>query len=76
MGVCRHLSRGHAAPARLYADDNILEQALSDRSRQLVNTATLPGIVGYAMAMPDASGLWFPWRRDHASAMAWCRRAA
>jgi len=50
------------APARLYADANILEQALSDRSlEQLVNTATLPGIVGYAMAMPDVhQGYGFP----------------
>lgn len=50
------------APARLYADEDILAQALSDRSlEQLVNTATLPGIVGYAMAMPDVhQGYGFP----------------
>jgi tRNA-splicing ligase RtcB len=49
-------------PARLYADDDILEQALSDRSlEQLVNTATLPGIVGHALAMPDVhQGYGFP----------------
>ncbi len=48
--------------ARLYADENILDQALSDRSlEQLVNTATLPGIVGHAMAMPDVhQGYGFP----------------
>lgn len=49
-------------PARLYADEDILAQALSDRSlEQLVNTATLPGIVGQAMAMPDVhQGYGFP----------------
>jgi tRNA-splicing ligase RtcB len=42
------------APAHFYADDEILTKALEDRSlEQLVNTATLPGIVGQAMAMPD-----------------------
>jgi len=41
-------------PARIYADEKLLEAAFSDRSlEQLVNTATLPGIVGYALAMPD-----------------------
>ena len=33
-------------PAHFYADDDILEKALEDRSlEQLVNTATLPGVV-------------------------------
>jgi len=41
-------------PARLYADEELLEAALGDRSlRQLVNTATLPGVVKYTLAMPD-----------------------
>ncbi len=41
-------------PARLYADEEILETALRDRSvEQLVNTATLPGVVKYTLAMPD-----------------------
>ncbi len=41
-------------PARLYADDAILEAALGDRSiEQLINTATLPGVVKYTLAMPD-----------------------
>jgi tRNA-splicing ligase RtcB (3'-phosphate/5'-hydroxy nucleic acid ligase) len=49
-------------PARLYADDAILEMALKDRSvEQLVNTTTLPGIVRYALAMPDVhEGYGFP----------------
>ena len=41
-------------PARLYADEELLESALGDRSlEQLVNTTTLPGVVKYTLAMPD-----------------------
>ncbi|MCB0254784.1 MAG: intein-containing RctB family protein [Anaerolineae bacterium] len=41
-------------PARIYADRELLAQIASDQSlEQLVNTATLPGIVKYALAMPD-----------------------
>lgn len=48
--------------AHFYADEDILEKALADRSlEQLVNTATLPGIVGQALAMPDIhQGYGFP----------------
>ena len=50
------------APARLYASDDLLEDALADESvNQLVNTATLPGIVKYAISMPDIhQGYGFP----------------
>ncbi len=42
------------APARLYADEELVDDALQDESvSQLVNTATLPGVVKYAIAMPD-----------------------
>lgn len=49
-------------PARFYADPELMEGALGDRSlEQLVNTATLPGIVNYALAMPDIhQGYGFP----------------
>jgi tRNA-splicing ligase RtcB len=49
-------------PAHFYADDDIVTKALEDRSlEQLVNTATLPGVVGRAMAMPDIhQGYGFP----------------
>ncbi len=49
-------------PARLYASERLLEEALRDRSlEQLVNTATLPGIVKHALAMPDIhQGYGFP----------------
>ena len=41
-------------PARIYADRELLSQIMHDQSlEQLVNTATLPGIVKYALAMPD-----------------------
>ena len=48
--------------ARIYANDALLDAMLGDRSlEQLVNVATLPGIVGYALAMPDAhEGYGFP----------------
>jgi tRNA-splicing ligase RtcB (3'-phosphate/5'-hydroxy nucleic acid ligase) len=49
-------------PARFYADGELLEAALGDKSlEQLVNTATMPGIVKYALAMPDIhQGYGFP----------------
>ena len=49
-------------PARIYADSVLLESALEDRSvEQLVNTATLPGLVKYTIAMPDIhQGYGFP----------------
>ncbi len=49
-------------PARIYADEPLLEAALGDASiTQLVNTATLPGVVKYTIAMPDIhQGYGFP----------------
>jgi tRNA-splicing ligase RtcB len=49
-------------PARIYADEKLLESIWKDRSlEQLVNVATLPGIVGYAFSMPDVhEGYGFP----------------
>ena len=54
--------RDMRAPARLYASEALLEDALGDQSvEQLINTATLPGIVKYAIAMPDIhQGYGFP----------------
>lgn len=41
-------------PARIYASEKILEDIFRDRSiPQLINGTTLPGIVKYAIAMPD-----------------------
>jgi tRNA-splicing ligase RtcB (3'-phosphate/5'-hydroxy nucleic acid ligase) len=49
-------------PARLYADEDLLDAALADNSIvQLVNTATLPGVIKHAIAMPDIhQGYGFP----------------
>ncbi len=49
-------------PARIYASEKLLEGSLGDRSlHQLVNVATLPGIVNYSLAMPDIhEGYGFP----------------
>jgi tRNA-splicing ligase RtcB len=47
---------------RAFVNEEILDDVLNDRSlEQLVNVATLPGIVGYALAMPDIhEGYGFP----------------
>ena len=49
-------------PARVFADDELLAAIAQDRSlEQLQNVATLPGIVGAALAMPDIhQGYGFP----------------
>ncbi|RMG42693.1 MAG: RtcB family protein [Candidatus Dadabacteria bacterium] len=49
-------------PARVYLSREMLETLLSEKSiEQLINVATLPGIDGYALAMPDIhQGYGFP----------------
>lgn len=49
-------------PARIYADETLWEQISGDRSlEQLMNVATLPGVVEAVYAMPDAhEGYGFP----------------
>ncbi len=49
-------------PARFFASEALLDDILKDNALwQLVNVATLPGIVGYAYAMPDIhQGYGFP----------------
>ncbi len=49
-------------PARLFGSEALVDAAFDDRSiEQLVNTATLPGVVKYTMAMPDFhQGYGFP----------------
>jgi tRNA-splicing ligase RtcB len=53
---------GMRVPARLYADAAMVEAIREDSSlEQLANVATLPGIVGFALAMPDIhQGYGFP----------------
>ena len=40
-------------PARIYASGKLLEETEEEALIQLVNTTTMPGIVKYAIAMPD-----------------------
>ena len=49
-------------PARVFADEELIQAIVADRSlEQLQNVATLPGIVGAALAMPDIhQGYGFP----------------
>jgi tRNA-splicing ligase RtcB len=49
-------------PGMVYADDELIEQIKTDNSlQQVANVATLPGIVGHSLAMPDIHwGYGFP----------------
>lgn len=49
-------------PARFYISEKMLDDVFRDRSlNQLVNIATLPGVVNYSLAMPDMhEGYGFP----------------
>lgn len=49
-------------PARIFTHEEMLRDIVNDRSlEQIVNVTTLPGIVGYALAMPDIhEGYGFP----------------
>ncbi len=60
------LARDHRSdmrvPVRVFADERLLEAALGDKSmEQAVNAATLPGLVGCVVVMPDVhQGYGFP----------------
>ena len=46
--------KGMRVPGIIYADDRLMKDIAKDKStRQVANGATLPGIVGASMAMPD-----------------------
>lgn len=49
-------------PARFFVNESMMDDLLADRAiTQLINVATLPGIRGYAIAMPDVhQGYGFP----------------
>ncbi|HZU66470.1 MAG TPA: RtcB family protein [Ktedonobacteraceae bacterium] len=49
-------------PGMVYADDELIGQILEDNAlHQVANVATLPGIVGHSLAMPDIHwGYGFP----------------
>ena len=55
-------SRGMRVPVTIYANENLLEKMLSDRTiRQAINVSTLPGIVGSSVVLPDGhEGYGFP----------------
>ena len=40
-------------PARIYVSEKILEAVEEDALKQVVNVASLPGIMNYSLAMPD-----------------------
>jgi tRNA-splicing ligase RtcB len=54
--------RDMRVPVRIFADRRLLEQVLGDKSlEQAVNAATLPGLVGVVVVMPDMhQGYGFP----------------
>ena len=58
----RDRSRGMRVPARVFADPGMIEQLGREHSlAQLANVATLPGIHGAALGMPDIhEGYGFP----------------
>ena len=49
-------------PGMVYADDELIELIQADNAlHQVANVATLPGIVGHSLAMPDIHwGYGFP----------------
>lgn len=53
---------GMRVPGRIYADEALIEQIREDQAiTQVANVATLPGIVGRSVAMPDIHwGYGFP----------------
>lgn len=52
--VSKSFHKDMRVPARIYASEKMLDQIFEDKSlEQLVNVTTLPGIVKYAVAMPE-----------------------
>ena len=60
--IPQHYRPEMRVPGMVYADDELIEQIKADNSlQQVANVATLPGIVGYSLAMPDIHwGYGFP----------------
>ena len=60
--IPRDARRGMRVPARVFADAELLAAIERDRSlEQLINVATLPGVIDAALAMPDIhQGYGFP----------------
>lgn len=53
---------GMKVPVRIYADENLLQKMLSDRTiLQARNVASIPGVVGQSIVLPDGhEGYGFP----------------
>lgn len=53
---------GRLAPVRIYANDALLQKMLTDRTiKQACNVASMPGIVGHGVVLPDGhEGYGFP----------------
>ena len=51
--IPKSFKSGMRVPARIYASEKLLEETEEEAISQLINTATMPGIVKYAIAMPD-----------------------
>jgi tRNA-splicing ligase RtcB len=60
--IPRRFNEDMRVPGMVYADDELIEQIQEDNAlHQVANVATLPGIVGYSLAMPDIHwGYGFP----------------
>lgn len=54
-------TEGMNVPGRIYIDDELITHLESQAIAQVANVATLPGIVGFSLAMPDIhTGYGFP----------------
>ncbi len=60
--IPKHYNAEMHVPGMVYADDELIVQIQEDNAlQQVANVATLPGIVGYSLAMPDIHwGYGFP----------------
>jgi len=60
--IPQSFSPGMKVPGLIYADDDMIRQVRGDQApQQVVNVAHLPGVLKYAMAMPDIHwGYGFP----------------
>jgi tRNA-splicing ligase RtcB len=60
--IPQHYNAEMRVPGIVYADDELLEQIIADNAlQQVANVATLPGIVGHSLGMPDIHwGMAFP----------------
>ncbi len=55
-------SQGMRVPVRIYANEQLLEKMMSDRTiRQAINVSTIPGILDHVAVLPDGhEGYGFP----------------